>query len=135
MQDPQQPPQLAPDAKIFEELYCTNVHASSIRSEDRTYLLCDTEYDDSSLDESCTSEHPVQVHFGECHHVFVIVAFASWLAVKTRGIISARYAGRSGLAPSRMLYLYAQIVSSSISDRGSQYTLPGQNAVEGWRPR
>jgi hypothetical protein len=70
MQDARQPLQLAPDAKIFEELYCNNVHASSIRSEDRTCLLCDTEYDDPSPDESGTSEHPVQVHFGECHHVF-----------------------------------------------------------------
>jgi len=48
-----------------------------------------------------------------------------------RGVISAHYAGRSGLA--LYLYLCAQIKSFSTFEQESRYTLPGQNAVEGWR--
>jgi len=48
-----------------------------------------------------------------------------------RGVISARYAGRSGLA--LYLYLYAQIKSFSIFEQESRYTLRGLSAVEGWR--
>jgi len=70
MQEPRQPPQPAPDAQTFARLHCTKVETSSIQIEDRTCLLCDTEYDDPSPDEGGDPEHPVQIDFGDCHHVF-----------------------------------------------------------------
>ena len=70
MQDARQPPQPAPDAQSFQTLYCTEVQSSSLRSEDRTCSLCVTRYGDPSPDEQGTPERPVQIHFGDCHHVF-----------------------------------------------------------------
>jgi hypothetical protein len=60
----------APDARAFEEQHCSEVQVSALESDSRTCFICVVRYGVPSSEGEGSPEKPIQINFGNCHHIF-----------------------------------------------------------------